>query len=709
MQFSAVFNSKRKHHHIALMMMAAAAVLWMLPRVVLGAITPTIVSISDPVIVGNSLTIIGAGFTSGSVADFFVATATGPKNFGPLTPSAQSITALTLPVPISTVTTLGQGVVSVVVVNTDQGFTHSNVATAQLLGDTRAGFPNLLKINGVGLAATSTDPSYATDNVETVVMQNHAVTLGGMGFDTAHGVAIDLFCDRPGGKIPTIFLNPGAIGLTATLLSFTLPASAVTGPGSFVISNRGTKGDYALKSNAVSVTVGAPVTVSGVKQTGCTVAVNGSGFAVTGTGLPPLTAINLFNRQSGGVANLGGLTEPGEPKIALKITSAKQLTFSLAGTGLESGPSYVQVLNPPFVPFTSSGDTANGAFTGAGCALWPMFHLNPRHTGLSPFSTASDTGVMKWKFITSDVVGSSPAVGADGTIYVGSYDHNLYAVNADGSQRWKFTTGDAVASSPAVGADGTIYVGSFDHNLYAINPDGLLKWKFATGGGVPSSPVVDADGTICVASYDHNLYAVNADGSQKWKFNIGSQSESSPAVGADGTIYVGADNNNLYAVNPDGSQKWKFTTGNSVFSSPAVGADGTIYVGSYDHNLYAVKPDGSQKWKFTTGDNVYSSPAVGAGGTIYVGSFDHNLYAINADGSQKWKFTTGDHVVSSPAVGADGTIYVGSYDHHLYAVHPDGTQKWKFTMGDVVVPSPAVGADGTIYIGSYDHNLYTVH
>ena len=105
----------------------------------------------------------------------------GPINFGPLTPSAHSATSLTVPVPISTVTTLGQGVVSVVVVNTDQSFTHSNAITAQLLGDTRAGFSNLLKINGVGLAATSTDPSYATDNVETVVMQNHTVTLGGSG------------------------------------------------------------------------------------------------------------------------------------------------------------------------------------------------------------------------------------------------------------------------------------------------------------------------------------------------------------------------------------------------------------------------------------------------------------------------------------------------------------------------------------------------
>jgi outer membrane protein assembly factor BamB len=65
-------------------------------------------------------------------------------------------------------------------------------------------------------------------------------------------------------------------------------------------------------------------------------------------------------------------------------------------------------------------------------------------------------------------VESSPAVGADGTIYVGSDDHNLYAINPDGSLKWRYDTGDKVYSSPAIGSDGTIYAGSDDDNLYAI-------------------------------------------------------------------------------------------------------------------------------------------------------------------------------------------------------------------------------------------------
>ena len=43
----------------------------------------------------------------------------------------------------------------------------------------------------------------------------------------------------------------------------------------------------------------------------------------------------------------------------------------------------------------------------------------------------------------------------------GQMDDNLYALNpADGSLKWQYTTGNHYRSSPALGADGTIYVGS---------------------------------------------------------------------------------------------------------------------------------------------------------------------------------------------------------------------------------------------------------
>jgi len=107
---------------------------------------------------------------------------------------------------------------------------------------------------------------------------------------------------------------------------------------------------------------------------------------------------------------------------------------------------------------------------------------------------------------------SSPTIASDGTIYVGSFDNNLYAFNPDGTKRWQFATSDAVFSSPAIAADGTIYVGSLDSTFYAVNPDGTQRWTFTVGDGIESSPALGPDGTIYFGSYDHYLYTVPGDG-----------------------------------------------------------------------------------------------------------------------------------------------------------------------------------------------------
>jgi CSLREA domain-containing protein len=317
---------------------------------------PFIAKLPAIILVGTSFTMTGTDFTSGSVVNFFVATSFGPINEGPLKPSSHTPTQLTVPVPPTI--GLGEGFVDVQVVNTDQKFVGSNLQAALLQGFAPAGIPSLTSINGKGLAATSSDPRYATNNVETVVALGTAVKLGGNGFDTLNGVAVDLFCACPGGKVGPFFLNPGSAGLSSTLISLSIPATGsmapLTGPGSFVISNAGTTKLYTQKSNAVSVPIGALIHVTSVSQNTSTITVNGAGFST-------LTVINFFNTQSGVVKNLGGIAG-GKPLIALTLKSADQLTFTVPAAA-QPGASYVQALNPPFVPYTSSGNDPGGAFT----------------------------------------------------------------------------------------------------------------------------------------------------------------------------------------------------------------------------------------------------------------------------------------------------------------------------------------------------------
>jgi len=81
----------------------------------------------------------------------------------------------------------------------------------------------------------------------------------------------------------------------------------------------------------------------------------------------------------------------------------------------------------------------------------------------------------------------------------------------DGSQVWRYRVGLSVQSSPGIGVDGTIYFGSNDDYIYALNPDGTLRWRYLTGGDVVSSPAVTAY-RVYVGSDDGSLYALTVAG-----------------------------------------------------------------------------------------------------------------------------------------------------------------------------------------------------
>ncbi len=128
------------------------------------------------------------------------------------------------------------------------------------------------------------------------------------------------------------------------------------------------------------------------------------------------------------------------------------------------------------------------------------------------YAVNAGDGSLRWKFHTDGPVNSSPAI-ESGIVYAGSLDGNFYAVDAEtGKLKWKFKTGgerrfsapgihgaiprtevmpdpfDVFLSSPVV-AGGVVYVGSGDHNVYALDAKaGDLKWKFTTGNVIHASP-----------------------------------------------------------------------------------------------------------------------------------------------------------------------------------------------------------------------------
>src|SRR5207249_5801714 len=117
---------------------------------------------------------------------------------------------------------------------------------------------------------------------------------------------------------------------------------------------------------------------------------------------------------------------------------------------------------------------------------------------------------------------------ANGILYIGSDDANLYAFDAAGitncsgsnprtcNPLWTGATGDMIDASPAI-ANGVVYVGSRDKKLYAFDAAGITNcsstpktcsplWTATTGGQIFSSPPV-ADGVVYVMPSGGPLYA----------------------------------------------------------------------------------------------------------------------------------------------------------------------------------------------------------
>jgi hypothetical protein len=186
--------------------------------------------------------------------------------------------------------------------------------------------------------------------------------IDGNGSDVAHGVAVDVFCACPGGKLPTMFLNPGNPKLKSNSITFTLPVTTPTGAGSIRVSNAGAAvpRTYAAQSAAVSVPIGARIIVTKVTENpspggrfaGATLIVDGAGFAT----FKPFTVINFFNSQKGGAVNLGGLKPDGTARIPLTPVSSTRFTFIKPANAV-AGPSFVQALNPPFAPSPAAATT----------------------------------------------------------------------------------------------------------------------------------------------------------------------------------------------------------------------------------------------------------------------------------------------------------------------------------------------------------------
>ena len=75
------------------------------------------------------------------------------------------------------------------------------------------------------------------------------------------------------------------------------------------------------------------------------------------------------------------------------------------------------------------------------------------------YMPCNPNGTVKWSFNSGYQIGYTPSIDSEGTIYL-VCSGMLYALNPNGTEKWNYTPDyrDTIGTSPAIGADGTIYI-----------------------------------------------------------------------------------------------------------------------------------------------------------------------------------------------------------------------------------------------------------
>lgn len=345
---------------------------------------------------------------------------------------------------------------------------------------------------------------------------------------------------------------------------------------------------------------------------------------------------------------------------------------------------------------------------------WPMFRQNAAGSGTpSPQSLlgrdATPKLVERWRNDLGGEVASSAAI-VGRSVYVGSADQSLYALDADtGAVKWRFNAGGEINSSPAV-LGGRVLFTSSDGTLHALDArTGRRLWSRTAD--YHQSPVTVAEpsssGWVYVGSSRGTVEAFDLRGGQHWSFATRGNTVSIPAV-RNGTLYVGSSDHSVYALNAQsGALKWSTMTKGSVSAAPTATTE-KIYVGSRDGSFYALdSASGRILWAHRTAGPIHPSAALDAKRkVVYVGSGDGYFYALDAiKGRQLWKWNLRSPIVSSAAV-TPGVVFVGAGNSIVGLDSRNGKQLWGQHLAGAVNASPGLSR-GRLIVGSASHLIYS--
>ncbi len=344
-------------------------------------------------------------------------------------------------------------------------------------------------------------------------------------------------------------------------------------------------------------------------------------------------------------------------------------------------------------------------FTTAAADTWNTFRGNPQLTGVATSHLAPPLTLL-WAYPTQDAIESTAAIRA-GTVYIGSLDGQLYALDLrTGALAWQYQADGEIKSSPTV-ADSTVYFGDEAGTFHAVAiHSGQRRWTFAAAAGIISA-ANHTGSRLYFGSYDQHLYCLDATaGTLIWKIATDGYIHSTPALYENRVAVAGCDGYLRLLDLADGTQHQQLALGGYVASSAAIHA-GHAYLGTFGNEVLGVDLGaGKIRWRYAHAVRkfpFYSSPAV-ADQAVVIGGRDKLVHALDPQtGQPLWTFAAGARVDSSPIIAGE-YIYVGARALIALAL-ASGAEVWRFETGAAITASPAIAGDRLV-IGTTDGVLY---
>jgi len=213
------------------------------------------------------------------------------------------------------------------------------------------------------------------------------------------------------------------------------------------------------------------------------------------------------------------------------------------------------------------------------------------------FSVRKD-GTVVWRVRAKRKIYSSPAVDADGTVFIGAQDRRVYAIDRAGKVRFATSLGEDIDCAPAVGERGLVYVGIDGGAVVGIDVlKGDVAWRTPVGEHVRLGLTVTRSQDVVAGVYGPSPQVVCFDGQtgeQLWSFAVpgtGAKEHGvhgSPVEDADGNLYFGSQDNAIYSLTAQGQLRWKIGTGGDMDAPVVLLSDGVLLAASDDGKLYRV-------------------------------------------------------------------------------------------------------------------------